>query len=377
MVKNVTWEKSWAASDESKYSMLFSYLKTKLDPIDEFTYITDNKRAIMSYIEKNDNWANTSKEGLMFMVAKFLKLKQDTRYAKLYSQRGFEYMTGNRKKEADNKQDEKELVNYREHSFFINILESINYDVITTINEHYKYLLLSLLTYQPPVRSSFYTNCKFILKEIDNDKVNNFVRISRRKPITVSYIINDDKVSGSKVYSMNKELSIIKIIDPKLTNLIIDSYDKYPRRFLFEIKDKPISQPTLLSWLRDVTKVDAINVDMMRSSYINWFYDHNKSIGARSHLANQMRHSVLTSMRNYVKVFDDVTPSDPLPTNIIDLQNEVYQLKKDCISENVGDVKFRKKKRDVLRTMNAGGAPRESTLNKYNITYDTDLKLYK
>ena len=52
MVKNVTWEKSWAAADESKYSMLFSYLKTKLNPIDEFTYITDYKRAIMSYIEK-------------------------------------------------------------------------------------------------------------------------------------------------------------------------------------------------------------------------------------------------------------------------------------------------------------------------------------
>ena len=234
-----------------------------------------------------------------------------------------------------------------------------------------------MLTYQPPVRSSFYTNCKFIIKEIDNDKVNNFVRISRRKPITVSYIINDDKVSGSKVYSMNKELSSIKIVDPKLTNLIIDSYDKYPRRYLFEVNEKPISQPTLLSWLRNITKVDAINVDMMRSSYINWFYEHNKSIGARSLLANQMRHSVLTSMRNYVKVFDDVKPSDPLPTNVVELQTEIYQLKKDCISENVGDVQFRKRRRDAIRTMNAGGAPRESTLNKYNITYDTETKLYK
>ena len=337
-MKKVTWEKNWAAADEAKYSMLHSYIKSKIENIDEFTFITDHKRKIMSLVEAHPSWADTSKEGLMFVISKFLKLKQDTRYAKLYSQRGFEYMTGNRKKEADNKQDEKELINYRDHSFFINVLESINYEAITTINEHYKYLLLSLLTYQPPVRSSFYTNCKFILKEIDNDKVNNFVRISRRKPVTVSYIINDDKVSKTKVYAINKELSIIKIIDPKLTNLIIDSYDKYPRTFLFEIKDKPISQPTLLAWLRDVTKVDAINVDMMWSSYINWFYEHNKSIGARSHLANQMRHSVLTSMRNYVKVFDDVKPSDPLPTNVVELQTEVYQLKKNCTSEDVGDV---------------------------------------
>ena len=158
---------------------------------------------------------------------------------------------------------------------------------------------------------------------------------------------------------------------------IVEYFIKYPRKYLFEINEKPISQPTLLAWLRDVTKVDGINVDMMRSSYINWFYEHNKSIGARSHLANQMRHSVLTSMRNYVKVFDDVKPSDPLPTNVVELQTEIYQLKKDCNSEDLGDVQFRKSRRDAIRTMNAGGVPRESTLNKYNIVYDTDSKLYK
>ena len=42
MVKSVTWEKSWAAADESKYSMLFSYIKTKIDNLDEFSFITDH-----------------------------------------------------------------------------------------------------------------------------------------------------------------------------------------------------------------------------------------------------------------------------------------------------------------------------------------------
>ena len=376
MVKQITWN-DWSKADEAKYSMLYTYLKTKIANLDEFTYIIDQKRAIMSLVENNENWKDSTKEGVLFAVAKFLKLKQDQRYSKLYSQRAYEYMMGNRKKEGDNKQDEKELENYRDRQFFINVLESIDYDGIKTIIDHYKYLLLSMLTYQPPVRSSFYSNCKIITKEQDNDKVNNFIRISRRKPLTVSYIINNDKVSKTKVYSVNKQLSIIKIIDTKLTDLIINSYDKYPRTYLFEINEKPISQTTLLSWLRDITKIDAINIDMMRSSYVNWFYEHHKSIGQREQLANQMRHSVLTAQKNYFKVFDDVAPTEELPTNVVELQTEIYKLKKDCTNEDIGDVQFRKRRRDAVRTMNSGGKPRESTLLKYKIEYDNDTKLYK
>ena len=100
---------------------------------------------------------------------------------------------------------------------------------------------------------------------------------------------------------MNKKLSIINITDPKLVNLVVDSFDKYPRTYLFEINEKPISQTTLLSWLRDITKIDAINIDIMRSFYENWFYEHHKSIGQREQLANQMRHSVLTAQKFFLK----------------------------------------------------------------------------
>ena len=78
--------------------MLYTYLKTKIANLDEFTYIIDQKRAIMSLVENNENWKDSTKEGVLFAVAKFLKLKQDQRYSKLYSQRAYEYMMGNRKK---------------------------------------------------------------------------------------------------------------------------------------------------------------------------------------------------------------------------------------------------------------------------------------
>ena len=373
-MKNKTWN-DWSKNDEARYSMLYSYLKKQLKDLDEFTFIDDNKRAIMTLIESNDKWADKTKEALFFMVAKYLKASNDLRYGKIYSSKGYEVMQKNREEESKNEQDPKEAENYRDHKYFLNILESIDYNSIKTINEHYKYLLLSLLVLQPPVRTSYYINSKFIFREKDNDKENNFIRINKRKPITVSYIINNDNVSKTKVYNMNKKLSIINITDKKLIDLIIDSYTKYPRTYLFEVNEKHITQPTLLSWLRDITKVNAINNDMMRSSYINWFYEHHKSTGEREKLAYQMRHSFLTAQKNYLKIINEDTIKQQ-PEKIIELQTKIYQIKKDC-HKDVDDLLYNKRRRDNIRTMNNGGTPRESTLLKYNIEYDDQTKLYK
>jgi hypothetical protein len=49
------------------------------------------------------------------MVAKHLKMSNDLRYSKLYSQKGYDLMTENRKRESDNKQDDKKIENYRSH----------------------------------------------------------------------------------------------------------------------------------------------------------------------------------------------------------------------------------------------------------------------
>ena len=74
---------------------------------------------------------------------------------------------------------------------------------------------------------------------------------------------------------MNKNLSIMNIENDKLVKLINESYKKYPRNYLLEIDDKPINNATFLDWLRKITDVKLINNDIMRSSYINWYYDNN------------------------------------------------------------------------------------------------------
>ena len=309
----------------------------------------------MSQIENNKNWANTTKEGIFFMVAKYLKASNDPRYGKLYSQKGYDFLMENRKKESKNKQDDKEIENYRSHEFLLNVIDNINPESITTKKTHLQYLLLNMLVLQPPIRTDFYVTCKFIFTEKENDKLNNFIWITKRGKLKVNYVVNKDKVSKTKVYNMNKSLSIINIENEQLVKLINESYKKYPRNYLLEIDDKPITNATFLDWLRKITDVKLINNDIMRSSYINWFYDNNKTMASREKLALQMRHSVMTAQKNYRKVIEE-TPIEK-PVDELKLENEVLNNKLiNCENENkLSDAKYNKRRRDIIYKINNKG----------------------
>lgn len=377
MPKNITWD-NWTKNDEARYSMLYTYLKTKLDNLDEFTFIEDKKRGIMSHIENNENWKNTTKEAILFMVAKYLKLSNYLKYSKMYSEKGYQYLTQNREKENENQQDTKEIENYRSHEFLLNVIANIKPEQIATKKGNLQFLLLNMLVLQPPVRTNYYITSKFIFTEKENDKINNFIWITKRGKLKINYIINDDKVSKTKVYNMNKKLSIINIEDDKLIKLINDSYNKYPREYLLEIDGKPITNATFLDWLRKITDVKLINNDIMRSSYINWFYDNNKTMAKRERLSHQMRHSVATSQRNYVKVIEEEAD-----INLIDnlkLEYEILSNKlKNCESDKkITDAQYKKRRRDIIYKINVKGVePKEGTLKKYNIEYDEINKKYQ
>ena len=78
------------------------------------------------------------------MIARYLHLYRDDRYRKLYSEAGFNLMKKNKDNEKNNKLDEKEKINYRSRDFCINILNSIDYNKIKTIEKHSQYLLVSM-----------------------------------------------------------------------------------------------------------------------------------------------------------------------------------------------------------------------------------------
>lgn len=371
--------KNWTEINEKNYTWLYNYMKTIQNNLDEFMFIDDNKRTIMSIIENNNNWSSSSKEALLFTVAKYLKNFGNKRYAKLYSEKAYEYMQKNRNKENENKQDEKEIINYRDHDYFIKIIDDINYESINTLIYHYQYLLLSLLVLQPPLRTSFYISCKIIRSIKDDDHINNFILINKRGKNKAYYIVNNDKVTKTLNYSMNKNLNKINIENQDLVELICKSYKEYPRNYLFELNSKTITQNTYLSWLRQITKVDKINNDMMRSSYINWFYENNKDLLSREKLSHDMRHSVMTAQRNYLKVDNLLENKDNKDNNIINLQienNNLKELLKNCDEINNNPL-FNKRKKDIIYNLNnKNREPRQDTINKYNIIYNDKIKKY-
>ena len=375
----------WTEAHKKNFTWLFNtYIKTHPDANKE-TFIEDNKRSLMTFIETYEAWGDGSKEAQLFMVARYLHNKNPSdKYSTRYSNKGHEYMMKTRNKEDDNQLDDKELLSYRSHEFFEALIDDIDISTLTTTEERMKYLLLNMLVYQPPLRTSFYSTAKIIRTKKENDKETNFVSINRRGSLKVSYIVNKDKASNYKIYKMNKNLSSIVVEDKKLAELINTSYENLPREYLFVgNKGNKVSDGTLLLWLKSITGIEGLNFDIMRSSYITWFYQNNKTFGQKTKLAKQMRHSAETAARNYNKIFD--TSPEVIQNQNIELLLKLKaleeQLKDSQLKSNTLEVDsklYKKRRSDIIyRINNKGTKPKESTLKIYKITQDQETKVYK
>ena len=92
-------KKAWTTIHQEKYIWLYNHMTSNYDNIEKDSYIDMNKRELMGIIEKNEKWGDSSKEGLLFMIARYLfNKKNNDRYVKIYQTKGFEYIQKNKKK---------------------------------------------------------------------------------------------------------------------------------------------------------------------------------------------------------------------------------------------------------------------------------------
>ena len=380
--------KVWTADNQLKYTTLFNYMTKKygVDKVVEDTFINDYKRSLMKEIQDNTKWGASAKENFYFMIKKWLARRDKSdRYVNIYGKKAFELLTENKKNIAENKLDDKEQENYRDYSYFENILN--NKDKFgNNIKEHYQYLLLACLIWQPPLRTDFYRSATLLKKLDDNDGKHNYVYINKRGKNNVMFIVNKDKASNYRVYKKNKNLSNIVLEDQRLINLIVESFEKYPRKYLFEnpkIKDRYNPQ-TILKYLRNITGLDGVNDQMMRSIYITHFYSKNPTYGQKHALSLEMRHSAETAAMNYNKVFDkDEEPVGKISDDVVELQKENFKLKEQlqqCQEQTTpkdDTALYNKRRSDILYRYNKKNvSPKEKTLKQYNIKYDTEKKIY-
>lgn len=378
----------WSDIQQKKYLWLYNYLitlDTKYKTLKPDDYLIKfNKRNLIQLINNNNNWSDSSKESLFFTVARWLELNKPTdNFIKQFKELGYKLKVKRDKQEGENQPDKKELENIQPFEYFINILNDIKPDEIITRQKHYEYLILALLTLQPPIRTSFYISAKITntLKNLSSSE--NYIYIKNDQAF---YIVNKDKVSNTKKYNSKAELNYIDITDKRLIQILNNSILKFNREYLFESNQKgTIKQETLLKYLRNITNLKAINIDMMRAIYITNFYKDNKTYKAREELSLKMRHSVPTAMKNYLKINNTLNDENEelkqvkdenikLTIRIKELEKELNQLKAQAATD---EKIINKKRQDIIYKANIKNVkPKEDTLNKYNIKYNETNKLY-
>ena len=338
---------------------------------------------LLAIINANPRWSDGSKQRAYFTVSKWLSINHPgLKIIEEYRERGFRLKEMREEEEGENVLDAKEIENMKPLKYFLEVLRKIDYTKIKTRVEHMKYLLLSLMVKQPPVRTSYYSSAQIVTRDsaIQEDENYIYLRRSGAKD-KVDYVVNVDKVSGARAFQDYGD-AFIEVTDASLIKLIYDSHKKYPRKYLIEeIKNKKVTDATILKWLRDITDVKGLTVDMLRSSYITEYYDKNKTFKSRKELAGKMRHSVMTAARNYLKVEDT-----PINFRFEKLQEENAKLKIENtkLSKEIENLKEtedakekRRKKMNIIYTANVKKTqPKENTIKKYNLKQDDKGKFY-
>jgi len=392
----MVYKKVWSDFHIKKQTQLFNYLVKTYKNLDIDTFINVKKKDLAKIIATNDNWGQSNKMHLYFMISRFLDINhKNDKFVKIYAQHGHDLQLKIETEAGENKLDAKELENYRDYDYFKKILYNIP-DEEDTLKRNYERLLLSLLILQPPLRTSFYRTATFITNMKANNGSDNYILINKKKK-EVTYIVNDDKASNYKVYKTHPELSFIKIELQELADFIIDSLSRYPRKFLFENLQtgESLEDNAILKKLRDITELPAINFQIMRSVFITHHHKLHPTHNEKKKLAFMMRHSVDTASKNYNKVFASTKdePNAELEKEIEEVKIENSKLKDDLkdVSEQCDDIKqhcknafqpddrlFIKRRADVIYRYNQKGVtPKDSTMDKYKIVYNNVSQLYQ
>lgn len=404
----------WSESHAKNYKRLYNHLTNQKPAFfknkNGDTYLNNiNNKELIKFI-KNLNLSDSSKESIFFMIARYHEYnKTNNTFITNYKQEGYNLKNNREQSDGNNKLDEKEQEGYIRYNELITIINNIKYEDIKTKREHMKYIFLKLLLYNP-LRTSFYYTAEFS-KGTTEDNKNYIVLFGKVKKMATLHIGND-KVSNTKKYKNNEELKNISINDNNLINLLYDSLNKYPRKYILEIEDgKQLNESYLLKFLREATGNKKNNIDMVRSAYITHHYNKDGgklNFNEKIKIADNMRHSITTAQLRYYKNLDNepanktdenlIKENENLRSNNINLKKELEELKiklssyenilnkskepskKDIDADKIkNDPKnLRKARVDYLYKLNTGKQkkPNERLINLYGIRYDKEQNKY-
>ena len=349
-------------------------LNLNVEPHDTLESIYENCDKILEHIEthktsKNSNYTHITRRDMIILLTRIMRdggYEQTAQMLKeKYTQINNEWL----KSEKKQKLDKNEFKNWVSHKDIYKRLVQLKANNHNNIISHYKYLLLSLMYYQPPLRRNYH-NLQLIKNIADIQKDKNYLLNYGNKKY--AYIIQNDKISKEQ------GAGIINIDSKTLNNIIYMSFKKYPRMFLFSNVDnnnEPIDIIKLDDIMTSLFNGKHTGIRIFRASYISWFYKNNVTIEKREELANKMRHSRYTaemiynkpSVKEYIKVEDvDNVPTDA-GTRYREASAKYYKNNKYEIS----------RKRHIKKANNTGIKPSDKIINKYDLKLDIVTGLYE
>ncbi len=281
--------------------------------------------------------------------------------------------------------------------------------------KHMDMLVLSLNTLMPPLRKTLLDMVVWRQKS-KNPPKNNTNYIWEQHAGKWSIVVNYDKIENNRrrkaekkgvevtrdVFRLDEELPGLKGKGKLLNEIIIESLRVLPREYLLVAPRKP---KTAMGG----TSYDAVfkkhfhpkfpRQTIVRKSFVNHFYRLGLSWNDLEVLAHRMRHTVSVAQKAYFKLnvnceetigskstsFDPLPPPRPIAKRPKPKDPRVTQKEYRSKPENKAKIKeWRQKNKDrisgtkYLWLLKNGfvSNPRQSTLDKYGISYDENIKNY-
>lgn len=348
------------------------------DSIQKKTWIDDNKRGLETFIlgltdGKGKPLGDESRKKYLFAVARFLEVIQGEKmYSKRFSQAGYNEYQSIQDREKEGTQSEREKESYISLPALEKIISDTQW-IQDNRTSHFQYLLLNLMTKQPPLRANFYESVKFAKTEgdIKKDRGGNWLFVSKRAK-KMYYWVGRDKITNTR-----NHMDEIPIEDEELKAVIRDSLARFPREFVFQrVNGEPYKYPPLLGLLQGAVGGVKMTFSMLRSAYVNDFYSKNPTVKAREMLAKKMRHTLGTAQQSYNKP-ELLGPKDNCEEKLEEMADVLRA--KEVRVEQLTEAREERgrsweiqRRNTLLKINQKGNTPRLATIQKYELKKERD-----
>ena len=145
-------------------------------------------------------------------------------------------------------------------------------------------LLLAMYTLIPPVRADYYSTQ--IIKEGETPETDNYIILKKDSAELIIRKYKTSKKHGAIIHP---------ILPTELYNIILQSLDKYPRKYLFENKSKPYTPNGFCKWssatLEKLFGVE-LTLTMIRHIYISSLDLSKMTVEEKKNIGKLMGHTI-------------------------------------------------------------------------------------